>query len=107
MLFGRILVSLLVIITSGTAFTLEVGWSLVFVRAAIILEATDGLVDVAGRKLIELLVVAKDDDSDVDGAEDAQLVCLLEQAAFTLQEGDGAIPIVLDRTDLDLSATHC
>lgn len=51
------------------------------------MEATDGLVDVAGRKLIELLVVAKDDDSDVDGAEDAQLVCLLEQAAFTLQEG--------------------
>lgn len=55
--------------------------------SAYILETTDSLVDVARRELIELLVVAKDDDSDVDGAEHAQLVCLLEQAAFTLQEG--------------------
>ena len=52
-----------------------------------ILEAPHGLVDVAGRELVEFLVVAENDDSDVDGAENAELVCLFEQAAFALQEG--------------------
>jgi len=35
-LFGRVLVSLLVVVTSGTAFALEVGRTLVFVCAAIL-----------------------------------------------------------------------
>lgn len=99
-LFGGLFISFLVIIT--TTLALEVGRSFVFVcaailysvsrvsqqcaRAAYILEAGDGLVDVAGRELVELLVVAKDDDCDVDGTEYTQLVCLLEQAAFALQE---------------------
>ena len=30
--------------------------------------------------------MAKDNDSDIDGAEDGELVSLLEQAAFTLEE---------------------
>lgn len=54
-----------------------------------ILEAANGLVNVAGRKLVKLLVVAKDDDGNVDGAEDAQLVGLFEQAALALQKGTG------------------
>ena len=32
--------------------------------------------------------MAEDDDGDVDGAEDGELMRLLEQAAFALQEGD-------------------
>jgi len=51
------------------------------------LEAGDSLVDVARRELVELLVIAKDDDCDIDGTENTELVCLLEQAAFALQEG--------------------
>jgi len=50
------------------------------------LVAADGLVDVAGRKLVELLVVAEDDDGDVDRAQHGELMRLLEQAAFALQE---------------------
>jgi hypothetical protein len=51
------------------------------------LEASDRLVNITRRELVELLVITKDDDSDVDRTEYAQLVCLLEQAAFALQEG--------------------
>jgi hypothetical protein len=35
--------------------------------------------------------MAKDDDGDIDGAEDGELVGLLEQPAFSLEEGDGSI----------------
>ena len=49
--------------------------------------AANGFVDVARGKLVQLLVVAKDDDGDVDGAQDGQLVGLFEQAAFALQKG--------------------
>lgn len=96
------------------------------VAAAYILVPTDGLVDVTRRELIQLLVVAEDDDGNVDRAEHRELVGLLEQAAFALQEGSatgqfqlrrqqsyanarslhGAVPVVLDGLDLDLSATH-
>lgn len=54
---------------------------------AYVLEATDGFVDVSGRELVKLLVVAEDDDSDVNGAQDAELVCFLEETAFALEEG--------------------
>ena len=43
--------------------------------------------NVARRELVKLLVIAKDNDSDIDRAEYAQFVGLLEQAAFTLQKG--------------------
>lgn len=49
--------------------------------------ASDGLVDVARGELVELLVVAKDDDGNVDRAEHGELMSLLEQAALALQEG--------------------
>lgn len=48
------------------------------------------LVDVAGREFVELLVVAEDDDGHVDGAEHRELVRLLEEAAFALEEGAAA-----------------
>jgi hypothetical protein len=54
-----------------------------------ILKSRDGLVDVSRRVLVQLLVVAEDDDSDVDGAEHGKLVRLLEQPTFAFEEGDG------------------
>ena len=44
------------------------------------------LIDVSRRVLVELLVVAKDDDCDFYAAQYAQLVCLLEKTAFALEE---------------------
>ena len=38
--------------------------------------------------------MAEDDNRDVDGAEDGELVSLLEQATFALEEGDAAVAIV-------------
>jgi hypothetical protein len=35
--------------------------------------------------------VAEDDDGNIDGAKDGELVGLLEQPAFSLEEGDGSI----------------
>lgn len=51
-----------------------------------ILKSADSIVYVAGRVFIQLLVVSKDDDSNINGAEDGELVSLLEQAAFALEE---------------------
>jgi K+-sensing histidine kinase KdpD len=57
---------------------------------AYILVPANRLVDVARGELVQLLVVAEDDDSNVDGAEHRELMRLLEQAAFALKEG--AVP---------------
>jgi len=51
---------------------------------AYILVAADSLVNIARRKLVELLVVSKYYHSDVDRAEDGELVGLLEETAFAL-----------------------
>lgn len=56
---------------------------------AYILIPADGLIDIAGRELVQLLVVSKYDHSNVDGAEDGELVGLLEETAFALEEGAG------------------
>jgi hypothetical protein len=53
-----------------------------------ILESRDGLVDVARRVLVQLLVVSEDDDRDVDGAQHGKLVRLFEQTTFAFEEGD-------------------
>ena len=45
---------------------------------------TDGLIDITGRKFVEFLIVAEDDDGDVDGAEDPELVGLLEETVLAL-----------------------
>lgn len=42
------------------------------------------LIDVRGRVLVQLLIVSEYDHGDIDGAEDGELVRLLEQAAFAL-----------------------
>lgn len=82
-------VIVLVIIVPAT-FVRKVLRSLMFMRTAIVLKPPDDLVDIVGRVLVELLVVAEDDDGDVDLAEDGEFMRLLEEAAFTLEEGDGS-----------------
>lgn len=52
-----------------------------------ILISPDGFVDVAGRELVQLLIVAEDYHGNVDGAEDGELVRLLEQATLALEKG--------------------
>jgi len=55
-----------------------------------ILIPAQSLTNITRRKLVELLVVAEDDHGNVDGAEYGQLVGLLEEAPFSLEEGAGA-----------------
>ena len=47
----------------------------------------DEFAHVTRRVLVQLLVAAEDEDGDIDGTEDGELVGLLEQAAFPLQKG--------------------
>jgi hypothetical protein len=50
----------------------------------------DQFAHVCGRVFIQLLVVvSKDEDSDVDRAENGQLVSLLEQATLSLEKSAG------------------
>lgn len=78
---------------------------------------------------MQLLVVAKDDNGYVDGAEHGEFISLLEQTSLPLQKGatdkshtlavvvdknyglganlHRAVPFILDGLDIDLSATHC
>lgn len=55
--------------------------------ATYILVSGNEVAHVRGRILVELLVVSKDEDGDIDGAEHGELVCLLEQAALALEKG--------------------
>ena len=86
-----VVAALVVLVVVPAALVGEVGGAFMLVGAAIVLEAADDLVDVGGGVLVQLLVVAEDDDGDVDGAEDGELVGLLEEAALALEEGDGTI----------------
>lgn len=104
----------------------QLGMRGVISDATYILVSSNRLVYVARGEFVQFLVVAKDDDSHVDRAEDGQLMRLLEQTAFPLEKGTntnsvstqhlnevgrvfdlhGTIPVILDGLDLDLSATH-
>lgn len=56
-------------------------------HATYILISSNRLVDVARGEFVQLLVVTEDDDGHVDRAENRQLMRLLEQASFPLEEG--------------------
>jgi hypothetical protein len=101
---GTIVVFVFIIIT--VLFAHEVLGAFMFVRIAIVLVAANSRIDVARRELIEFIVVTEDDDGDVYGAQDGELVSLLEKATLALEEGDGAVTVILDGLDLDLAATH-
>lgn len=99
---GGIALVVLVVISA----TVEVRRSFVLVRPAMIGISCDQLSHVARRVLVQLLVLAEDEDGDIDRAKDGELMCLLEKTTFALQEGDRAVSIILDSLDFDLSATH-
>jgi hypothetical protein len=48
--------------------------------------STDHVVDVSRGELVELLVVAEDDDGNIDGAQDGQLMRFLEQTTFAFEK---------------------
>lgn len=50
------------------------------------MESSNSLVDIAGRVLIKLFIVAEDYDGNIDRAKNGELVSLLEQATFALEE---------------------
>ena len=54
--------------------------------------STDGLVDVSRRVLVEFLVVPENNDRDIYGAENGELVRLLEETAFALEKRPIARP---------------
>jgi hypothetical protein len=94
--------------------------------ATYVLVAANSRIDVAGRELVELIVVAKNDDGDIYGAQNGELVSFLEKTTLALEEGagsgsavvamrggrrveaclHGAITVILDGLDLDFAATH-
>jgi len=47
--------------------------------------------NVSRRKLVQLLVVAEDDDCNIDGTQDRQLMRLLEEAAFSLKKSSAVV----------------
>jgi hypothetical protein len=47
--------------------------------------------NVSGRKLVQLLVVAEDDDGNIDRTQDRQLMRLLEEAAFSLEKSSAVV----------------
>jgi len=51
------------------------------------LEPADCLIDIAGRVFVELLVVTKYDNGNVNGAKHGELMGLLEETTFALEEG--------------------
>jgi hypothetical protein len=99
---GAVAVLFLVIIIS----TVEIGGTFVLLRTTVILISGNKITHVCRRVLVQLLIVAEDENGNIDGAQDGKLVCLLEQAALTLKECDRTIAVILDGLDFDLSATH-
>ena len=47
-------------------------------RRAYVLEAADGVVDISRGELVQLLVVSKDDNRDIDLTKNSELIRLLE-----------------------------
>jgi hypothetical protein len=104
LLRGRWHILVIVVIVVTAALASEVSGPLVFMWLSIlhnisyihfwyayqdthILVSADGLIDVSRGELVELLVVTKYDDGDIDGAKDGQFVRFLEQTAFTFEKG--------------------
>jgi hypothetical protein len=80
---GHVLV--LVILVVQVRLVIVLG-PFMFVGTAIILITADNLVNVARGELVQLLIVAKYDDGDVDRAKHGKLMRLLEKTALALQK---------------------
>jgi hypothetical protein len=49
--------------------------------------SSQDLSNITTRVFVQLLIISKDYDRDIDRAENGELMRLLEQAAFALEEG--------------------
>jgi hypothetical protein len=49
--------------------------------------SSQDLSNITTRVFVQLLIISKDYDGDIDRAENGELMRLLEQAAFALEEG--------------------
>lgn len=80
------------------------------------------LSDITTRVFVQLLVVPKDYNRDIDRTQDGELMCLLEQSSFALEKRSiddqrtlcsgtvvylhRTVSIILDSFDFDLSSPH-
>jgi hypothetical protein len=77
----------IVVIVIHLSLPAEVRGALVFVGSSIVLISSQDLPNITTRVFIQLLIISKDYDRDIDRAENGELMRLLEQAAFALEEG--------------------
>lgn len=75
---------IIVIIIVHLSLPTEVRRALVFTGSSIIIVSRQDFSDITTRILVQLLIVPKDYDRDIDGAEDGKLMRLLEQTTFAL-----------------------
>lgn len=78
---------IVVIVIIHLSLPTEVRGTLVFIGSSIILISSQDLSNITTRVFVQLLIITKDYDSDIDRAENGELMRLLEQAAFALEEG--------------------
>jgi hypothetical protein len=64
----------------------EVPGTFVFICTSIVIISRQDLSNVTTRIFVQFLIIAKDYDRDIDGAENGELMRLLEQATFALKE---------------------
>lgn len=96
----------IIVVVHILSLAIEVGRALVLVGSSIVLVSGENLSNIATRVLVELLVIAKYYDGDIDRAEDGKLMCLLKKTTFALEKCDRAVSIILDGLDLNLSSPH-
>lgn len=77
-----------------------------FVRSSIVLVSSQDLSYITTRVFVQLLVITKYYNRDINRAENGELMCLFEQSTFALEECYRTISVILDRLDLDLSSPH-
>jgi hypothetical protein len=76
-----------VIIVIHLSLPSEISRALMFVCTSIVLISCQDLSNITTRVFVQLLIIPKDYDRDIDGAENGELMRLLEQATFALEEG--------------------
>lgn len=78
---------IVVIIIVHLSLPTEIRGALMFVGTSIVLISRQDLSNITTRVFVQLLVISKDYDGDIDRAENRKLMCLLEKTPFALKEG--------------------
>jgi hypothetical protein len=77
---------IVVVIIVHLPLSTKVGRPFVLVCSSIELVSGQNLSNITTRVFIQLLVIAKDYDRDIDGAEDGKLMCLFKQSSLALEK---------------------